>query len=174
MASSSNSNSISQTEPKNNQNSTPISLNSNVTKRLSSELMTLMMSASTGISAFPVGGDLTKWTGTIVGPSDTVYDSLKFKISLSFPSNYPFVPPIVKFESPCYHPNVDLHGNICLDILKEKWSAVLSVQTILISIQSLFGEPNNESPLNVEAAELWDNQNEFKKRLLLSYKPISE
>ncbi|KAG0142167.1 hypothetical protein CROQUDRAFT_135746 [Cronartium quercuum f. sp. fusiforme G11] len=155
--------------------STPaVQLGSNVTKRLSSELMTLMMSESPGISAFPVGDDLTKWTGTLTGPSGTVYDQLTFKISLNFPSNYPFNPPIVKFESPCYHPNVDTHGNICLDILKEKWSAVLSVQTVLISVQSLFGEPNNDSPLNVEAADLWDNEPEFKIRLLQTYKPISD
>jgi ubiquitin-conjugating enzyme E2 C len=53
---------------------------------------------------------------------------------------------------------VDTHGNICLDILKEKWSAVYNVQTILLSIQSLLGEPNNDSPLNGQAAQLWDNQ----------------
>ena len=31
---------------------------------------------------------------------------------------YPYSPPVVKFETPCFHPNVDQHGNICLDILK--------------------------------------------------------
>jgi hypothetical protein len=34
-----------------------------------------------------------------------------------------------------YHPNVDGAGNICLDILKEKWSAAYSVATILLSLQ---------------------------------------
>ena len=43
----------------------------------------------------------------------------------------------VKFETPCFHPNVDTHGNICLDILKEKWSALYDVRTVLLSIQSL-------------------------------------
>jgi ubiquitin-conjugating enzyme E2 C len=66
----------------------------------------------------------------------------------------------VKFVTPCFHPNVDEHGNICLDILKEKWSAAYSVTTVLISLQSLLGEPNNESPLNNVAAELWDRQRE--------------
>jgi ubiquitin-conjugating enzyme E2 C len=33
----------------------------------------------------------------------------------------------------------------------------------LLSIQSLLGEPNNESPLNGQAASLWDNQTEFVK-----------
>ena len=30
-------------------------------------------------------------------------------------------------------------GNICLDILKDKWSALYDVTTILISLQSLLG-----------------------------------
>ena len=35
---------------------------------------------------------------------------------------------------------IDTHGNICLDILKEKWSALYEVRTILLSIQSLLGK----------------------------------
>ena len=47
---------------------------------------------------------------------------------------------------------------------QEKWSALLDVRTILLSIQSLLAEPNNDSPLNSEAAELWENQaGEFYK-----------
>ena len=34
----------------------------------------------------------------------------------------------------------------------------MQVRTILLSIQSLLGEPNNDSPLNTQAAELWSNQ----------------
>ena len=41
---------------------------------------------------------------------------------------------------------------------QEKWSALYDVRTILLSIQSLLAEPNNDSPLNVDAAELWTNQ----------------
>ena len=49
---------------------------------------------------------------------------------------------------------MDSHGNICLDILKEEWSACYNVSTILLSIQSLLGEPNPDSPLNAIAADL--------------------
>lgn len=87
-----------------------------------------------------------------------VYEGLAYKLSLKFSSNYPYTAPQVKFESPCFHPNVDQQGNICLDILKDKWSAIYNVQTILLSIQSLLSEPNNESPLNGQAAQLWSNQ----------------
>ncbi len=110
------------------------------------------------MSAFPDGDNLFNWMAKIVGGSGTVYEGLSYKLSFSFPSHYPYVPPTVKFVTPCYHPNVDSHGNICLDILKEKWSALYDVRTILLSIQSLLAEPNNDSPLNVEAADLWINQ----------------
>jgi ubiquitin-conjugating enzyme E2 C len=140
-----------------------------VSKRLQKELMTLMMSGDKGISAFPDGDNLFRWIGTITGPLSTVYEGLTYKLVLEFPSGYPYKAPTVKFETPCYHPNVDHHGNICLDILKDKWSALYDVRTILLSIQSLLGEPNNDSPLNVQAAELWADQELYKKVLLEKY-----
>ena len=101
-----------------------------------------------------------------------------------------------RFSTPCFHPNVDNHGNICLDILKEKWwvsyttstywsvrirhysyrirSALYEVRTILLSIQSLLAEPNNDSPLNTHAAELWSNQAAFKKYLYEKYEKDSK
>ncbi|KAG9353373.1 hypothetical protein JZ751_017952, partial [Albula glossodonta] len=129
-----------------------------VSKRLQQELMTLMMSGDKGISAFPESDNLFKWIGTIDGAQGTVYEGLRYKLSLEFPSGYPYKAPRVKFITACYHPNVDEHGFICLDILKEKWSALYDVRSILLSIQSLLGEPNNESPMNAGAAELWENQ----------------
>ncbi|XP_020590104.1 ubiquitin-conjugating enzyme E2 20-like [Phalaenopsis equestris] len=142
-----------------------------VLKRLQSELMALMMRGDPGISAFPEGDNIFCWKGTINGGKDTVYEGMTFKLSLSFSTDYPFKPPKVKFENPCFHPNVDLSGNICLDILQDKWSSAYDVRTILLSIQSLLGEPNNESPLNTQAAALWANQEEFKKMVEKLYRP---
>ena len=88
---------------------------------------------------------------------------------LKFPTSYPYEAPQVTFQTACFHPNVDQHGNICLDILKDKWSAIYNVSTILISIRSLLGEPNNDSPLNGYAAALWDNQEEYRAVNLKKY-----
>lgn len=116
------------------------------------------MSSESGISAFPQGDNLFLWVGNITGAEGTVYEGQQYTLSIKFPSTYPYTAPTVKFETACFHPNVDSHGNICLDILKDKWSAVYNVRTILLSIQSLLGEPNNESPLNGYAASLWEQQ----------------
>ncbi|XP_008787692.2 ubiquitin-conjugating enzyme E2 19-like [Phoenix dactylifera] len=142
-----------------------------VLKRLQSELMALMMCGDPGISAFPEGDNIFCWKGTITGSIDTVYEGMIYKLSLSFPTDYPFKPPKVKFENVCFHPNVDLNGAICLDILQDKWSSAYDVRTILLSIQSLLGEPNNDSPLNAQAAALWVNQEEFRKMVEKTYKP---
>nr|SVE73831.1 EOG090X0DZY [Daphnia atkinsoni] len=135
-------------------------------KRLQQELLTLMLSGDKGISAFPDGDDVFSWIGTIIGPQGTVFEGLMYKLSLAFPNGYPFTAPTVKFVTPCFHPNVDTYGNICLDILKDKWSALYDVRTILLSIQSLLGDPNNDSPLNGQAAQLWSDQVAYKKLLL--------
>jgi ubiquitin-conjugating enzyme E2 C len=40
------------------------------------------------------------------------------------------------------------------------------VQTVLLSIQSLLEEPNNNSPLNAQAAELWVHGADFRNVVL--------
>ncbi len=165
--------------------------------------MTLMMSPTPGISAFPSDTDITHWSATLLGPSSTPYENLTFKLSFTYPSNYPYAPPEVLFKTPIYHPNVDMSGRICLDILKAggearegAWSAVLNTGSVLLSIQSLLGEPNkyvllissvesflkllltlcdSASPLNGEAALLWDrDQAEYKKKVLARHQEPSE
>ncbi|KAJ2002453.1 Ubiquitin-conjugating enzyme E2 C [Coemansia thaxteri] len=146
------------------------SIDPSVAKRLHSELMSLMMANLAGISAFPQPDNMLNWIGTLEGAPGTVYEGLVYKLSLQFPGNYPFTAPTITFVTPCWHPNVDERGNICLDILKDQWSAVYNVQTILLSLQTLLGDANPQSPLNGMAAQLWDNQDEYKRVLLKHYK----
>ena len=131
--------------------------------------MNLMMASPPGISAFPDSeADLLHWTATVTGPSNTPYENMTFRLSFEFPSSYPLQPPTVLFKTPIYHPNIDFSGRICLDILKDKWSAIFNVESVLLSLQSLLGAPNNSSPLNGQAAELWDNDPEEFKKLVLA------
>lgn len=138
-------------------------------KRLQKELMELMMSGEKGVSAFPEADNLFKWIATIEGPKETLYQGLKFKLSVEFTPKYPYVPPSVQFLTPCFHPNIDSEGNICLDILKEKWTVLYDIRTVLISIQSLLNEPNLDSPLDPMAASLWPKQAQFKEMMLSKY-----
>ena len=76
-----------------------------------------------------------------------------FKVGL----NYPHEAPKVKCETRVYHPNIDLEGNVCLNILCEDWKPVLTVNSVIYGVQFLFLEPNPEDPLNKEAAEVLQN-----------------
>ena len=127
------------------------------------------MSGDKDATAFPQGDNIFEWVGTLKGADGTVYEGLVYKLSLKFPEDYPYTAPTIKFTTPCFHPNVDQYGNICLDILKEKWSPAYSVSTVLVSLRSLLGEPNNDSPLNEFAALLWSNQDKYKNELLKQY-----
>lgn len=140
-----------------------------VTKRLQSELMSLMAGKHEGISAFPDGDRFLTWTATIQGPPDSVYEGQQYRLSMDFPSDYPFSAPTVRFLTDCFHPNVDREGNICLDILKDNWSAVYNVSTVLLSIQNLLEDPNVDSPLNGEAAAMWADRKKYAETLRKKY-----
>jgi len=132
-------------------------------KRLHAELSALLTDPScmsAGISAFPDGENFFKWAGTIHGPSDSPYEGMELKLQMEFSDDYPLKPPNCKFTSPVWHPNVDMAGRICLDILSEKWSAAMDIRGLLLSLQSLLNDPNPNSPLNAQAANQWVKERE--------------
>ena len=47
-----------------------------------------------------------------------------------------------------YHPNIDLQGKVCLNILREDWKPTLSMSAVVLGLQFLFSEPNPGDPLN--------------------------
>jgi len=51
-----------------------------------------------------------------------------FRLEISFPTNYPWNPPRVWFNTRIYHPNIDATGSISLSILRDEWSFVLGIE----------------------------------------------
>jgi ubiquitin-conjugating enzyme E2 A len=118
----------------------------------------------------------------IIGPADTPFEDGTFRLVMHFEEQYPNKPPAVKFISQMFHPNVYATGELCLDILQNRWSPTYDVAAVLTSIQrygiktrpggkgsnfgSLLNDPNTSSPANVEASNLYkDNRKEYHKRV---------
>lgn len=99
---------------------------------------------------------------------------------MSFPDDYPYNPPKLKFISDFWHPNVYKDGTVCISILhaqvfdptntqerpEERWSPAQSPETILLSIISLLSDPNFSSPANIDASvELKNNKKSYQSRI---------
>lgn len=128
-------------------------------RRLMRDFKRITSDCPPGLTASPLNDNVMVWNAVIIGPEGTAYEDGIFKLVLQFSEEYPNKPPDVKFVSKIYHPNFYTDGKICLDILQNRWTPTYDVSSILTSIQSLFNDPNPESPANVEAANLYkDNK----------------
>lgn len=89
----------------------------------------------------------------LISPDEGMYRGGKFRFSISANDNYPHDPPKVKCLQRVYHPNLDLDGNVCLNILREEWNPILNLNSVVVGLLFLFLDPNADDPLNKEAAE---------------------
>jgi len=130
-------------------------------KRISKELHDLQREPPANVSAGPVQqSDMFNWQATILGPSDSPYQSGVFFLSINFPTDYPFKPPKISFTTKIYHPNINSNGSICLDILRSNWSPALTISKVLLSICSLLCDPNPDDPLVPEIARQYKQDRE--------------
>jgi ubiquitin-conjugating enzyme E2 G1 len=119
-----------------------------------------------------IDDNIKKWNFTLVGPKDTCWEDIVFSGNIEFPNTFPFTPPIVRIFN-ILHPNIYKDGTVCISILhdgvdntgyeleSERWTPIHSIQSIFLSIISLFHEPNCDSPANVDASILY-RQDRYK------------
>lgn len=101
-----------------------------------------------------------------------------FKLTMTFPDEYPTKPPKCKFTPPLFHPNVYPSGTVCLSILNEDegWKPAITVKAIALGIQDLLDNPNPESPAQAEAYNLFKRDKaEYERRVRRTVKenPVS-
>lgn len=109
--------------------------------RLRSELRWMRMDSLEGIEATPLDWLCCHWQATIAGPIGSPYEGGMFFLYIQIPYGYPMVPPIVRFLTRIFHPNVSRHGDIGIDSIHHNWSLALTISKVLISIQSLLTDP---------------------------------
>ncbi|KAK3839668.1 MAG: putative UBC1-E2 ubiquitin-conjugating enzyme [Linnemannia gamsii] len=103
-------------------------------------------------------GNIMHMKGRFPGPPETPYDGGMFQVDIQLSDTYPFQPPKVKFDTKVYHPNVSSQtGVICLDILKQAWSPVLTISSTLLSVQSLLCTPEPNDPQDAQVASQYLN-----------------
>lgn len=124
-------------------------------KRIAKELEECRQDTQSGVSLELVSeNDLTHLTGYFKGPPGTPYENGVFKVDINIPNEYPFKPPVMKFLTKIYHPNISsVTGAICLDILKDAWTPILTLKSSLISLQSLLQSPEPNDPQDAEVAK---------------------
>lgn len=105
---------------------------------------------------FPSPNDLTKFNVSVT-PDSGFWKDATYNFVFLIPAHYPHEPPKVTCETKIYHPNINLEGNVCLNILREDWKPVLDINSVIYGLIYLFYEPNPDDPLNHEAAELFRN-----------------
>jgi ubiquitin-protein ligase len=89
--------------------------------------------------------DLLKGYAMIVGPADTPYFGGYYFFSLDYPTDYPHMPPLVKFhtngDNIRFNPNLYKCGKVCISLLNtwrgEQWTSCQSISTVLLTLCTL-------------------------------------
>jgi peroxin-4 len=121
-------------------------------KRILTELKEIKKHPNKDIILEPLDDSLEQWKAFIkgIGPFQDYYFELQMELK-----EYPQVAPKITFKTRICHPNIHFEtGEICLDLLGEKWSPLYQLQSTLMAIQHMLDEPEPDSPLNCDAAQL--------------------
>ena len=117
---------------------------------------------------FPDPDDILNFTLTIA-PDEGMYKNGTFTFDFAVNQNFPHDPPKVRCKQKIYHPNIDLEGKVCLNILREDWKPVLNLNAVIVGLQFLFLEPNASDPLNKDAArDMTTDREVFKKNVRIA------
>ncbi|KAM3721524.1 Ubiquitin-conjugating enzyme E2 [Dirofilaria immitis] len=112
--------------------------------------------------AAPRADNIYEWTAVINGPENTVYEGGTFFVQMFVPSTYPFNSPKVQFLTRIYHCNINRHGVVNIDILRDRWSSSMTIATILQEIVALLHNCKPENALLENVAEQYmNNRKEF-------------
>ena len=88
----------------------------------------------------------------IQSPEGSPFGKVRYVIRLS--KRHPFTAPKIVCHSHIFHPGYS-DGHMCLDILNDNWSPVLSLESLMISISSLLSWPSGVEECMHDAADVY-------------------
>ena len=103
---------------------------------------------------FPDKNDLMNFQINI-SPFDGYYKDGTFTFDCKVPNTYPHEAPKILCTTQVFHPNIDMEGHVCLNILREDWKPVLTINSVIMGLQFLMLEPNPDDPLVPEIARIY-------------------
>eukprot|EP00013_Stygamoeba_regulata_P026122 CAMPEP_0177655642 /NCGR_PEP_ID=MMETSP0447-20121125/15093_1 /TAXON_ID=0 /ORGANISM="Stygamoeba regulata, Strain BSH-02190019" /LENGTH=158 /DNA_ID=CAMNT_0019159609 /DNA_START=26 /DNA_END=502 /DNA_ORIENTATION=+ len=142
-------------------------------KRLAVERKNFRKDHPFGFYARPISNpdgttDLLNWECGIPGKAGTLWEGGLYTLTIMFTEDYPSKPPKCKFKEGFFHPNIYPSGTVCLSILDEEqeWKPAITIKQILLGIQDLLDNPNEMSPAQHEAFQLFvRNKTEYAKEV---------
>ncbi|KAI9631459.1 hypothetical protein KEM48_014334 [Puccinia striiformis f. sp. tritici PST-130] len=133
-------------------------------RRIAKEFTDLQTSPIKYVTIEPDESNVLHWTGVMEGPVGSCYEGGKFKIEATFPLEYPFKAPTIKFITKIYHPNITAEGLLCIGLLKpDAWKPSIRIEHVLRAIVNLLVEPNPEDAVVASIAEQFDKDFELFK-----------
>lgn len=117
-------------------------------KRMRSDIRDYLRSTSLkeqGIFCIFDDEDVLRVRAMLIGPEDTPYAYGFYFFDMQFPTDYPFKPPKVSYETRLgrtrFHPNLYASSKVCLSILGTwsgpSWTSAQTLSSVLLTIQSL-------------------------------------
>jgi ubiquitin-conjugating enzyme E2 W len=114
--------------------------------RIQRELKSFIQEPPDNLSV-KVGKNIRVWIVTMKGAANTIYEGESFMLRISFPKDYPTVPPSVYFLPPNIplHEHIYSNGDICLSLLGKGWRPTMTAQSIALSILSILSSAQSKS-----------------------------
>ncbi|KAJ2076586.1 Ubiquitin-conjugating enzyme E2 6, partial [Coemansia sp. RSA 988] len=113
-------------------------------KRLNKEYTLIKKSPPEFITAKPLENNILEWHFIITGPPETPYEGGQYHGKITFPKEYPFKPPALRFITP--NGRFDTNMDICTSMSNyhpQSWNPSWSVATIATGLLSMMTSDEN-------------------------------
>ncbi|KAK8836431.1 hypothetical protein M9Y10_037686 [Tritrichomonas musculus] len=112
------------------------------------------------VIVLPLESNIDIWEVFIKSPEWKPYLGKWFFLVVTFPDLYPAEPPTFRFISIPFHMNISTDGRVCLNILDKGYDTSTRVINMIQELKQLFLFPSLDSPIQLEAYELYFNEDE--------------